>query len=621
MDLARSAGGPAIFRCMTLDTRSAGAFEGLEVGKITGRFIVPAYQRGYRWTAIEVTRLLQDIKDSEGATYYLQPIVVRALATDQWELIDGQQRLTTLALIVRHFKRYVPMADVDRYTIEYETRPLSAAFLKEPSGAEAATNIDFFHMYEAWKAIGVWLTAQDDASTAAFEIYSALQRRVKVIWYEAPETAEPSELFTRLNVGRIPLTDAELVKALVLSRSRDLQGTDRALSIASEWDSIERDLRNPELWAFLTAKSGEEATHISVLLDVIADQFSDRLRAKSGQTPAARKPLRGRDRPSFHTYETIRRAIVHPDETAGLICDHVLPAPEGAAHLWDHVVDLHSLVTGWFEERDAFHKIGYLTASGVPFDELLAKSAGATKPEFFATLNGVIANDRRCLRRLTRAGLRELAYGDDDDLIKSALLLMNVETVRKLTNSTERYSFQAHAARRDRWSLEHIHAQNSVGMNTVEQWAEWLRQHRDALSALLAVPEATRADLTARIDEALPAITFEKFQTLEADLRAVFSKDAADDAEEEHGIANLTLLERDDNSALNNAVFEVKRQRILTLDRTGSYIPICTRNVFLKYYTTDRAQQLHFWSVQDRASYLAAIERELGPYLPAEVST
>ena len=52
------------------------------------------------------------------------------------------------------------------------------------------------------------------------EIYSALSRRVKVIWYEAPETTDSIELFTRPNVGRIPLTDAELVKALLLSRSR-----------------------------------------------------------------------------------------------------------------------------------------------------------------------------------------------------------------------------------------------------------------------------------------------------------------------------------------------------------------------------------------------------------------
>src|SRR4051794_24940000 len=214
---------------------NSGTFEGLEVDKISGHFFIPRYQRGYRWTELEVTRLLQDISDSEGSTYYLQPIVVKDLGDGRWELIDGQQRLTTLALIVRYFKTYVPMAEV-KYTIQYETRPLSAEFLLEPTKAKAEENIDFFHMFAAWQAIGAWLDRQDDASTSAFEIYSALSRRVKVIWYEAPETTDSIELFTRLNVGRIPLTDAELVKALLLSRSREVDGTDRALSVASEWD-------------------------------------------------------------------------------------------------------------------------------------------------------------------------------------------------------------------------------------------------------------------------------------------------------------------------------------------------------------------------------------------------
>lgn len=593
----------------------AGTFEGLEVGKISGNFFVPRYQRGYRWTDIEVTRLLQDIRDSEGSTYYLQPIVVRALGDNRWELIDGQQRLTTLALIVRYFKTYVPMAEV-KYTIEYETRPLSAEFLLAPAKETADDNIDFFHMFAAWQAIGAWLDRQEDASTSAFEIYSALSRRVKVIWYEAPETTDSIELFTRLNVGRIPLTDAELVKALLLSRSREVDGTDRALSVASEWDAIERDLRDPELWAFLTAKSDDEATHISLLLDTIADQLSDRLRARDGKDSGERKPLRGRDRPSFHTFETLRKAIVQPGDFTSLLCDHGVKEGQGAAHLWDHVVDLHSLLSGWYEERDAYHKIGYLTACGLPFSSVHALADGATRKQFIESLNETIASGRRVGLNLTLSALRDLAYGEDDAKIGRALLLMNVETVRKLTNSTERFSFHTYAARS--WSLEHIHAQKSDGLNTVEQWTEWLRQHRDALSGMPNVDAKEVADLSDRIDETLPALTLEKFQELEAELRAIYSPPDVDGTPEEHALSNLALLERNDNSTLNNWVFEVKRQLVLSLDSKGSYIPICTRNVFLKYYTERRAQQLHFWSPQDRQAYMTSIERELTQYLLPE---
>lgn len=72
------------------------------VGDITGEFYVPSYQRGYRWGETEVVRLLDDIYSTEGKrNYCLQPVVVRK-GGDRYELIDGQQRLTTIYLIYRY---------------------------------------------------------------------------------------------------------------------------------------------------------------------------------------------------------------------------------------------------------------------------------------------------------------------------------------------------------------------------------------------------------------------------------------------------------------------------------------------------------------------------------------
>jgi len=84
-------------------------------------------------------------------------------------------------------------------------------------------------------------------------------------------------------------------------------------------------------------------------------------------------------------------------------------------------------------------------------------------------------------------------------------------------------------------------------------------------------------------------------------------------------ITNLALLARDDNSVLSNAVFEVKRRHVIALDRGGAYIPVCTRNVFLKYYTDAGVQQLHFWAPSDRQGYLNAMLDALGPYLQEDV--
>ena len=134
----------------------AGSLKILAVGDIAGDFFVPAYQRGYRWTEHEVGQLLEDIRDSNGATYYLQPLVVKARDDGSWELVDGQQRLTTLYLVFQYLARtHLPSAATG-YTITYETRQGSKEYLDRLSEADAEGNIDFFHMFRAYQCIEEW---------------------------------------------------------------------------------------------------------------------------------------------------------------------------------------------------------------------------------------------------------------------------------------------------------------------------------------------------------------------------------------------------------------------------------------------------------------------------------
>ena len=565
-----------------VNTRSAALLEPRLVGEVKGTFFVRDYQRGYRWGADEVRRLLDDIKDAGGRNYYLQPVVVKRLEDDRWELVDGQQRLTTLYLVLRYIKRHMPTAEPG-YTVTYETRPGSAAYLDSPTQAASLENIDYFHMYRALECIEAWFSEQANETLAAIELFTALSRTVHVIWYEAPDTPEfdSRTLFTRLNVGRIPLTDAELVKALLLSK------IEREHETAAQWDSIERDLHRAEVWAFATGRADGEPTRISLLLDTKAD-------IEAG-APA------GPDRPLYHTFELLRPRI-----------------EESPQDLWDAVVDLHSLVLGWYDDRDLFHKIGYLVAARrSSFLELVGLGRGRTRPEFHTALNGLIRDSLK----LSSSGVKSLTYRTAEEKTKRALLLMNVETVRRRTQSSERYSFDAHAQRQ--WTIEHIHAQSSQSLSTVEQWTAWLAEHRRALDAL-DVPEAELAAVKARIDEALPSVSRQTFEPLHRELTSLFSaKDDAGDPDDpgarDHSdvdaITNLALLDRDDNSVLSNGVFEVKRRHIIELDRGGSYVPVCTRNVFLKYYTDAGAQQLHFWGPRDRQDYLDAMLDALGPYL------
>jgi hypothetical protein len=556
----------------------SGLLKILSVGDITGDFFVASYQRGYRWGEQEVRQLLDDIRDSDGATYYLQPVVVKSREDGSWELVDGQQRLTTLYLIFRYLKNtHLPSAAAN-YSITYETRQGSKAYLDTLNEADAGSNIDFFHMFRAYQCIEGWFAKFEHRTThEATRIYGYLFDHVKVLWYEAPQEDDPIDLFTRLNVGRIPLTDAELVKALLLSHGDAGPGhTDRALEISAHWDAIERDLREPEVWAFVSAEAKEEATRISLLLDTLAGG------------------PHGRERPQFHTFETLRHQI--EDDPRGF---------------WRDVVDLHSLVLGWHEDRALYHKVGYLITVGRTFEELKELSNGKGRSSFEAALDVQIRNHLD----LTANAVSDLTYTSRKT--SDVLLLMNVETIRQMRDSSQRYSFRAHAA--GVWSLEHIHAQNAETLNTLEQWRSWLEFHQRALASLPDVDEDHRAVLLDRIEKVLVAgVTQQSFSAMERELIAVFSPVGDPDEAEAHSISNLALLDSRDNAALNNSVFEVKRRRIIRRDREGSYIPTCTRNVFLKYYTETGNQQLHFWSASDREAYLVAIQRALEPYIQPE---
>ena len=557
---------------------------------IKEKFFVPRYQRGYRWGEHEVTRLLDDIRANGSQPYSLQPIVVKQRPGGDFELVDGQQRLTTLYLILAYMHREGLKSIGPPYTIAYETRPGSEAYLRNLDKARSQENIDFFHLRSAYDHIGKWFEQFGaERQLEADEFYRALLKFVRVIWYVAPPELDSTALFTRLNVGRIPLTDAELVKALLLTRVlQGKDGGDRAKEVADQWDAIERDLRDPDVWAFVgDARAQDRPTRITLLLDTLA-----------GKWP-------GKERPLFHTFDTLQARITTAD---------------AAKHVWEDVLDLHALLRGWFDDRSIYHKVGYLVAVGIRFAEIVELAGGRRKSEFEADLDALI----RKRLALSASDVRELGYDSNPDKCGELLLLMNVETVRLLKDSTERYSFHQH--RLGKWSLEHIHAQHAEGLTKEVQWKEWLKSHLEALKRFPDDGLKGRRDaLIARIVAAEAAPTRRSFDEVSRDVSEFFTlaqEGGAASTYSVHSLGNLALLDGESNSAFNNSVFEVKRQRMLERDRAGAYIPICTRRVFLKYYTDAGAQQLHLWSPQDQEHYLGAmISPENGvlrPYLQGE---
>jgi len=158
-------------------------------------------------------------------------------------------------------------------------------------------------------------------------------------------------------------------------------------------------------------------------------------------------------------------------------------------------------------------------------------------------------------------------------------------------------------------SLEHIHAQQAEGLNKKELWISWIDEHIKSFKLFTDDKYKGIVEELEEIDRY--NLTGEEFENLFEKIKAEIQDDYGIDL---HSINNLALLDKRTNSSLSNAFFDVKRSIIIDRDRNGDFIPVCTRNVFLKYYSKDPSQ-VHYWSETDREDYLERIKIELSEYL------
>jgi len=153
----------------------------ISVSELTGRyFFIPSYQRGFRWGTDQVKALLDDIRSYQqrptGDFYCLQPLVVkmgRAVRDEgevvEWEVIDGQQRLTTILLILSHLEAKT------NFHLHYETREHSEDFLnstKTLDTEKAKTNVDFHHIEAAYLAIEEWFKGWEQNARGPRKFFS-----------------------------------------------------------------------------------------------------------------------------------------------------------------------------------------------------------------------------------------------------------------------------------------------------------------------------------------------------------------------------------------------------------------------------------------------------------------
>ncbi len=575
------------------------------------KFYIPSYQRGYRWTENQVIQLLEDIwefaqKQNDPESFYcLQPIVVKLRNnSDRWEVIDGQQRITTISLIIRYFneiygggKRKIHIPE-----IEYETRRYSYDFIsnieivnseeeldwEKPfvnisddiitkcQGFLIDSNIDFYHIATAYKAIHYWFMKQgSEFDDAKFK--SVFLAGTRIIWYETEETENNKsvDVFTRLNIGKIPLTNSELIKALFLMKNNFSQekATLKQIQIATEWDFIERTLQNDDFWYFVYNPDSENAVQYETRIEYIFDL----MKGKKKQ---------------YEFYYTFFK--FHEEfEKEGNNIDA----------LWLKVKKYFLTFEEWYNDFELYHLIGYLidcNDNSEYIASLQKDSMNMTKSVFKDSLFKKI----RSQVYDKDVPLEDLTY-DNRAKVRKILLLFNIETILQSGKHDMRFPFYKYKT--GKWDIEHVDSLTEKYIQGEDKRRAWL----DDVKAYFDIhPNPNFDNRIKDLEKQGTKLTDDIFIRLFDDLRNYFEKDKCD----KNSISNLALLDSETNRSYKNSFFPLKRYRIIENDKKGIFVPIATKNLFMKYYT-EFPSDLDFWNKNDADAYFSAIKLTLHKYL------
>lgn len=195
-------------------------------------------------------------------------------------------------------------------------------------------------------------------------------------------------------------------------------------------------------------------------------------------------------------------------------------------------------------------------------------------------------------------------------MILEILLLYNILTM--LQNEHDASYFPFDDFKMNKWDIEHIASRKDSDSIPSTNRQDWLRDVR----CYIDKETAEGPELISRLDRMLADGTFEKedeFTNLYDKVTIHFNQYMSE-FEDVDGITNLALLDQKTNRGYKNAVFPLKRKIIIERDKTGGFVPICTKNVFLKYFS-DYPPKVSFWTQEDREKYEQDLARVLYNYL------
>ena len=551
------------------------------------KFFIPSYQRGYRWTDLQIKNLLNDIWEFnngvDGDFYCLQPLVakerkrdllaeikqansiedVETLLKGEWTVIDGQQRLTTIYLILK------ALGNEKHPSIEYERE--SYIEVCDSSDEIKKDNIEIYHLTSAKKCIRKWIETNLKDSSSTF--CNKILEQTKFIFYNVGDVSEEQEhdIFNNLNSGKIALTNAELIKALFLNKVGKKDIAHREVEqrlLADEFDQIERTLRQDDFWYFLAGNMKKLSSCINLLFDLMLESSE-----KKGKYRAD-EPLR-----TFLYFND----LINGNESEDSYME--------SKKIWEDVRKVFHIMEGWFKDSVMYNLIGYHRAAkdGKSLSDIYKKFCEEkSKNKFKKWLVD------ECKNHIDYPdGFMQLRYDENKDKVFNLLLLLNIATLNERPQEAVKFSFAN--LHKYKWDVEHISPQNPKNDDDLKKAVDKFKDNENLKRLIDAI---NKEEKDTKIIEEERA----KFFAVGNDLM---------------GIQNLTLLTEHDNRGIGNKFFFEKRQKLQEYYQQGSFIPACSMNVFMKFYS-DNPKQMAFWDEKDRKSYKTKLEQTIKKFFGDE---
>lgn len=604
-------------------------------------FYIPSYQRGYRWTKQQVEDLLNDIytfairKKADNEFYCLQPVVVKPHKWERtlsdgnteniegWELVDGQQRLTTIRvlftyLIKEHLKGDSLKKEYgkDVFKVEYETREDTEHFLNNITENNTET-IDYYHISNAYKHIREWFEKQESQrgvreaiiNTLVYvhgDINNPIKGAVQVIWYQIEDGKNPIDTFIRINLGKISLTNSELIKALFLQEGNF--GADknelaklRQLEIANEWDRIENTLQDEDFWWFLNKGENKKASRIEFIFDIIcavAQRYQPDIIESIGTDKDA----------------TFRYFYQRFDGKSDF---------NFIKNEWGTVTDYFNIFLEWYNNSVWYHYIGFLIYCGDNVVELfdLTHSNTNTKNDITEELKERVKKRFQSIKWAideNKQPYLDLSYAKakQKQQIKELLLLLNIQyIIEQCQSKSIIFKFPYKSFKEEQWDVEHIDSFTENPLSDRPTQIEWL------ITAKSDLQDTEEFNKDLKLAERIKSFiedekTKESFELIQGEIIRIAGEETNDELLK-NNIGNLTLLDAETNRSYGNALFPTKRRIIIDKDMNGTFIPIWTKNLFLKYFDLKAGSRTK-WNESDIKKYRNIVADKLEAFLPAK---